>query len=70
MGVLRKRAVVRKGGYVFYNSLRAFYSAMDKAGIRPRAFSHYPLTIHQKPNKKGAAPTMQPLEKIGSGAWI
>ncbi len=61
--------MVMRYAHDYPESLRAGVEVLDKIPTEDPQ-KEIPVTIQSHHNKKGAAPAMQPLEIIGSGAWI
>ncbi len=69
LGRWKTISMVMRYAHHYPESLRAGVEVLDKISI-PAPQKESPVTIRSHRNKKGAAPMMQPLEMVGSGAWI
>jgi len=61
--------MVMRCAHHYPESLRSGIEALDRIPTSDPE-KEAPVTIQSHRNKKGAASAMQPLERIGSGAWI
>lgn len=69
LGRWKTITMVMRYAHHYPESLRPGVEVLDRIPA-PEPEKQAPVTNQSQTNKKGAAPVMQPLDMIGSGAWI